>query len=56
VMAPLAIRRQAWDRLASDLDLDRLKAITEVVQLDAVIDKAHELINGKVRGRVVVEI
>ena len=47
VMAPLALRQQAWDRLAQDL---------EEVDLDHAADKAHALMAGQVRGRVVVRI
>ena len=56
VMAPIAARRQAWERLASDLDPAKLAAITEEVGLDAVIVKAAELMQGRVRGRIVVRI
>lgn len=56
VMAPLARRRQAWDRLAKDLDPARLEAIVEEVPLSRVIEKAADLMAGKVRGRIVVKI
>jgi len=56
VMAPLVVRRQAWERLAVDLDPARLAAITEVVPLTEAIAKAHALMQGKVRGRIVVKI
>ena len=56
VMAPLAVRREAWERLAVDLDPARLAAITEVVPLGSAIEKAHALMQGKVRGRIVVKI
>ena len=56
VMAPIAVRRQAWARLASDLDPSKLAAITEEVPLESAIDKAHELMQGKVRGRIVIRI
>jgi acrylyl-CoA reductase (NADPH) len=56
VMAPIAARRQAWDRLATDLDPAKLAAITEVVPLGSAIEKAHALMQGKVRGRIVVKI
>lgn len=55
VMAPLARRQRAWDRLAQDLDLARLASIVEEVPLEAAIDRAHQLMAGKVRGRVVVK-
>jgi acrylyl-CoA reductase (NADPH) len=56
VMAPIALRREAWGRLAADLDLAKLASITESVPLDQAIAKAHDLMDGKVRGRIVVEI
>ena len=54
VMAPLAARRAAWARLAVDLDASALAAITEVVPLSQAIPKAHAMMDGQVRGRVVV--
>ena len=56
VMCPLPLRRQAWDRLARDLDRDKLKRITRTIPFGKVIDTAGEILAGKVRGRVVVEI
>ena len=56
VMAPLARRQLAWDRLAIDLDLAKLEAMVEDVPLARAVEKAHDLMAGKVRGRVVVKI
>ena len=56
VMAPLSARQQAWTRLARDLDPKRLDLITEEIGLDAAIAKAQEVMEGRVRGRVVVRI
>ena len=56
VMAPLARRRRAWVRLARDLDLAKLESMVEEVSLDGAIGKAHDLMAGKVRGRVVVRV
>ena len=56
VMAPIELRRKAWARLATDLDPAKLATITEEVPLDAAIAKAHALMDGRVRGRVVVKI
>ena len=56
VMAPIARRREAWERLARDLDPAALEALTQEVALDGAIAKAHELMAGKVRGRIVVAI
>ena len=55
VMAPLPKRQRAWDRLARDLDLALLESMIEEVPLEGAIAKAQELMDGKVRGRVVVK-
>ena len=56
VMAPLALRQQAWDRLAQDLDPARLETMIDEVALIGAVAKAHALMAGSVRGRVVVTI
>ena len=56
VMAPIELRREAWRRLAIDLDPLKLDAITAEVNLDAAIEAAQTLMQGNVRGRVVVKI
>mgnify|MGYP003407896404 CR=1 FL=1 len=56
VMAPLALRQQAWVRLAKDLDMTKLDSITKEIGMDAVIPTAAALLEGKVRGRVVVNV
>jgi acrylyl-CoA reductase (NADPH) len=56
VMAPIARRRIAWERLARDLDTARLAALTETRPLADVIQLAPELLAGKVRGRIVLEV
>lgn len=56
VMASQAKRQEAWDRLARDLEISKLESIIEEVQLESAIDKAHQLMAGKVRGRIVVKI
>ncbi|MGH6637265.1 MAG: MDR family oxidoreductase [Polaromonas sp.] len=56
VMAPLARRQLAWDRLAIDLDTGKLEAMVEEVPLARAVEKAAELMAGKVRGRVVIRI
>ena len=56
VMAPLARRQQAWDRLARDLDPAKLEVMIEEVSLDQAQAKAQALMDGQVRGRVVVRI
>ena len=43
VMAPLARRQQAWDRLARDLDASKLESMIDAVPLEGAIAKAHDL-------------
>lgn len=56
VMCPREERREAWRRLARDLDPSLLDAMTERVPLEACIPVADRLISGAVRGRVIVPI
>ena len=56
VMAPLGKRQQAWARLASDLDPALLESMIDEVPLARAVEKAGELMAGKVRGRVVIKI
>jgi acrylyl-CoA reductase (NADPH) len=56
VMAPLAVRQEAWSRLARDLDPAKLDAMTSEIGLGEAIEVATRLLEGKVRGRVVVDV
>ena len=55
VMCPRADRREAWRRLSQDLDADKLEFLTEEIGLSQVVDRAAGLIEGRIRGRVVVD-
>jgi acrylyl-CoA reductase (NADPH) len=54
VTAPLALREQAWARLARDLDPALLDTITTEITLAETVDAAQRLMAGQVRGRMVV--
>jgi len=56
VMRPRADRLEAWARLATDLDLDKLGSIGREVSLAEAIPLATELLEGRVRGRIVVDV
>jgi acrylyl-CoA reductase (NADPH) len=56
VRAPVASRREAWARLASDLDLGKLRAMTTEIGLADALAAAGDLLAGKVRGRIVVDV
>lgn len=56
VMAPREERIEAWRRLARDLDPAKLALMTREIGLGETIDTAAALLEGKVRGRVVVDV
>jgi acrylyl-CoA reductase (NADPH) len=56
VMCPLAKRQEAWKRLETDLDRQKLPQITSEIPLSGVFDAAPRILAGQVRGRIVVKI
>jgi acrylyl-CoA reductase (NADPH) len=56
VMCPAPRRIEAWNRLQSDLPGDRLEAMTVGAGLDEVPRLAAEILKGRVRGRVVIDV
>lgn len=56
VMAPLALRQAAWERLARDLDPDRLTEMTTEESLSNVPQLAERILRGDVRGRIVIDV
>ncbi|PXW24823.1 acrylyl-CoA reductase (NADPH) [Paraburkholderia caballeronis] len=56
VTRPIAERNVAWQRLAQELDHQRLDAMTREIGLGEAIDAASELLQGQVRGRLVVDV
>lgn len=56
VYRPLAEREAAWARLAAEIDPERMDAMTRTISLEEAIAAAADLLDGKVRGRLVVEI
>ena len=56
VMCPRSERLVAWERLGSDLDLDKLGQISGEIGLAETIPLADRLLKGEVRGRVVVDV
>ena len=56
VTVPYERRVEAWRRLATDLAPAKLDAMTTVISMGDVIRVAHELLDGTVRGRVVVDV
>jgi len=56
VMASKTIRQEAWGRIATDLDMSKLDALTTTIGFDGIIQAANDIMDGKVRGRVVVDM
>lgn len=56
VMAPKELRLEAWQRLATDLDHAKLERFATRIGFDDIIQAARDIVEGKIRGRVVVEM
>jgi acrylyl-CoA reductase (NADPH) len=56
VMCPMEKRREAWKRLASDLDAGKLAPMISEIDLAGVPDACRRILEGGVRGRIVVKI
>ena len=56
VMAPMEKREEAWARLATDLDMKKLEAMSFRAKLDDVPKLAQEILAGHVRGRAIVDV
>jgi acrylyl-CoA reductase (NADPH) len=56
VMCPLPLRQQAWHRLEADLDKAKIAAMTGEIGLGNVIEAGRRIVEGQVRGRIVVRI
>lgn len=56
VDAPTALRAEAWELLAEEIDVTRLEEITHVIPLDAAFGAARRILSGDVHGRTVVDV
>ena len=56
VYCPPEPRQAAWQRLAQDLPREALDAMTEVVPFDQVAARSADILDGGVRGRIVVDV
>ena len=52
----LALRREAWARLARDLDKDALSRMSATIPFSETLERAKKIVEGRVRGRIVVAI
>ena len=56
VLSPLPERRQAWRRLAQELAPALIDGMVQVIGLGDLPDYANRILEGKVRGRIVVDV
>jgi acrylyl-CoA reductase (NADPH) len=56
VMAPKSIRLKAWERLARDIDSASLDTIATELNLSEAVGAGQDIIAGKIKGRVVVDV
>jgi acrylyl-CoA reductase (NADPH) len=56
VMCPAPQRKEAWARLARDLPLDKLDAMTSTAKLGDAPALAEKILKGQVRGRTVIDV
>jgi acrylyl-CoA reductase (NADPH) len=56
VMAPIAKRKIAWQRLASDLDLQLLEDLSFDLDFGDLPQAGNDILDGKIRGRAVVKL
>jgi len=56
VTQPYLRRVEAWSRLCAELDLEKLTDITREITLEQSLQAAQDLLQGKVRGRLVVDV
>jgi acrylyl-CoA reductase (NADPH) len=56
VMCPKDLRMEVWNRIERDFDLSKLNDIAREIGLSETLEVAHELLAGRIRGRVIVDV
>jgi len=56
VLCPAERRERAWQRIATDLPMDRLRAMAQTAPLSDVPSLASAILKGEVRGRMVIDV
>lgn len=56
VQAPMAKRKKAWQKISQAMDWEKLNLSITKIGLDEVLPLAPEILAGKVRGRIVVDV
>ncbi len=52
----IELRRAAWSRIAADLDGALIDEMSEIIPFDQALARAKNIVDGKIRGRVVIEV
>ena len=52
----IGLRRAAWARIAQDLDPSAIDAMSEIIPFDKALDRARSIVEGTIRGRVVIDM
>lgn len=52
----IGLRREAWTRIAADLDTAMIDAMSEIIPFDQALERARSIVTGKIKGRVVIEM
>jgi acrylyl-CoA reductase (NADPH) len=55
-MAPKELRIEAWRRIGTDLDFDKLRKLSRTIGFGDIVGAANDIVEGKIRGRVVVDM
>lgn len=56
VMASMELRERVWQRLETELPRDNLEAMVVTATLDDLVDLSSEILEGRVKGRVVIKV
>ena len=56
VMQPYENRVRTWERIATDLPMEKLEAMTAVTGLDSAGEAADKILKGQIRGRLVIDV
>jgi len=56
VMAPKSVRMEAWRRIETELDAKKLASLATTIGFDGLIGAATDIVDGKIRGRVVANM
>jgi acrylyl-CoA reductase (NADPH) len=56
VVCSFSLRQKAWNRLARDLPVEKLDVMTRVVALEEIPKLAKEIVAGKIKGRIVIDL